>query len=57
MKKSPAQLREEAKKLMEQAEEMEKGRQLAIGKFVIKLETAGFKDFDLDKFKAEIAKL
>ena len=57
MKKSATQLREEAKKLIDQAAEMEKGRALAIGKLVIKHEAAGFKAFDLTHFKAEIAKL
>lgn len=57
MKKSATQLREEAKKLIDQAAEMEKGRALAIGKLVIKHESTGFKDFDLAYFKSEIAKL
>jgi hypothetical protein len=56
-KRTPQELREQAKKLLEQAEKIENSRATTIGKLVIKYEAAGFEDFTLETFKNEIAKI
>lgn len=56
-KKTPQELREQAKKLLEQAEEIENERAIRIGNLVIKYEANGFEGFTLETFRNEITKI
>ena len=55
-KKSPKQLREEARKLMEQAQAEEAARHQEIGKLFVDYIEKGFTGFDLNAFKAQATK-
>ena len=50
-------LREKAKQFLEKAEELEKAKMQQIGKLVWKYSEAGFKNFDLEKFKKEVSEI
>lgn len=56
-KKTPQELREQAKRLLEQAEKIENERATKIGNLVIKYEANGFEGFDPETFKKEIANI
>jgi len=55
--KDPKKLREQAKKLLAEAEKIENERFVKIGKLVMKYHEAGFEDFDIEKFKNEITEV
>ena len=54
MKKTPGQLRIEAKKLMDIAERIEQAEAIRIGKIVLKAAETDFKGFDIEDLKAAI---
>jgi hypothetical protein len=56
-KKTPGQLRAEAKKLMEQAGELENQQYEKIGRIVKGHHDANFDSFDLNSFKTEVEKI
>jgi hypothetical protein len=56
-KKTAAQLREEAKKLMEKACELENQQYEKIGRIVKGHHEANFDSFDLNSFKTEVEKI
>ncbi len=56
MAKDPKKLREEAKKLLAEAEQIEQSMALKIGKLVLKYAEDSFKDFSLETFKTQIEK-
>ncbi|MEW6741018.1 MAG: hypothetical protein AB1325_14095 [Nitrospirota bacterium] len=56
MGKDPKKLREQAKKLLAEAEKIENERLIKIGKLVFKYAATDFADFDLSKFKEEVVK-
>jgi uncharacterized protein (UPF0335 family) len=56
MKNDPVALRAQAKRLMEQAERLEKEKFARVGRLVVtKYLDRDFTDFDVKKFKEEIA--
>ncbi len=55
-KKDPKKLRIEAQKLLETAERIENEKLIRIGKLVTKYAENDFSDFDVEKFKNEVAK-
>jgi hypothetical protein len=57
VKKTPEQLREQAKKLLDEAERMENRRAIRIGNFVLMHAENGFEGFTLDALKNEITKM
>lgn len=56
-KKTPAALREEARRLMQQAEEEERARHQKIGELFVSYMENSFQGFDLAVFKEEAAKV
>jgi hypothetical protein len=57
MKNDPLTLRQQAKKLLEEAERIEKEKYARVGKLVItKYVERNFEGFDLEKFKVEVLK-
>ncbi|MBF0558843.1 MAG: hypothetical protein HQL08_08690 [Nitrospirae bacterium] len=54
MKKTARELREEAKRLLQQADKIENERAIKIGKIVLKHVDNNFKDFNLEAFKKEV---
>jgi hypothetical protein len=56
VKKTPEQLREQAKRLLAEAERMENKRAIRIGNFVLKHAENGFEGFTLEALKSEISK-
>jgi hypothetical protein len=50
----PAKLREQAKLLIEKAEQIERDKYIRIGKLAVKHYNSGFEGFDLTRFKKEI---
>lgn len=54
--KDPKKLREQAKKLLAEAEKIENERFIKIGKLVLKYAETDFENFDVSKFKEEVAK-
>jgi len=56
-KKTSQELRDRAEKLLEQAKKIEADRAEKIGRLVMKYEAANFKEFEAEKFKAEIEKV
>lgn len=54
MQKTPKELREKARKLLKQAEELENKKTALIGKLVLTHRDDDFAGFDLKKFRAEI---
>jgi hypothetical protein len=56
-KKTPAELREEAKKLMEQAQQEECSRHQRIGEMFVKHMDNNYRGFDLAVFKEDAAKI
>jgi hypothetical protein len=56
-KKSPEELRKEAKRLMEQAEQEEHSRLKKIGELFVKYMKKKYVGFDLAVFKDEAAKI
>ncbi|MFZ6007209.1 MAG: hypothetical protein ACOYU2_06090 [Nitrospirota bacterium] len=56
-KRTAQELREQAKKLIEQAEKIENERAIKIGNLIIKYEAADFEGFDLEAFKKQIASI
>ena len=56
-KKTPEQLRQEAKKLMEKACELENQQYEKIGRIVKGHHDVNFENFDLNSFKTEVEKI
>lgn len=56
-RKTPQELREQARQLLEQAQKIEDERATKIGNLVIKYEANGFEGFDPETFKKEIANI
>jgi hypothetical protein len=56
-KKTPQELREQARLLLEEAKRLENERATKIGNLVIKYENLGFEGFTLDALKNEITKM
>jgi hypothetical protein len=54
MKRDPQKLREQAKKLLTQADKIENERAVRIGKLVLKYAENNFADFELEKLKKEV---
>jgi len=52
--KDPKKLREQAKKLIEQAEKIENERAVRLGKMVLKYAENNFENFEIEKFKKEV---
>lgn len=57
MQKTPQELREKARKLLKQAEELENKKTALIGKLVLTHRDDDFAGFDLKKFKAQIEEI
>jgi hypothetical protein len=53
-KSDPAKLREQAKLLIEKAEQIERDKFIKIGKLTVKHYNSGFEGFDVTRFKKEI---
>jgi hypothetical protein len=57
LKKTPEQLREQARLLLERAKKLENERAVKIGNLIIKHEASGFEGFTLESLKNEISKM
>ena len=57
MAKDSRKLREQAQKLLDEAERIEQAKVIKIGKLVMKYKEAGFKNFDVEAFKKEITNI
>ncbi len=55
--KDPKKLREQAKKLLAEADKIESGRAIKIGKLVLKYQESGFESFDLRTFRDELSRI
>lgn len=56
MKNDPVRLREQAKKLLAQAEAIEREKFIRVGKAVLRFYEKDFADFDFEVFKKAIKK-
>lgn len=57
MGKDPKKLREQAKKLLAEAEKIENEKFIKIGKLFLKYAEADFANFNLETFKEEVKKI
>lgn len=57
IRKDPKALREQAKRLLAQAEKLENDRAIKAGRHIIRLHESGYDGLDFDKLKSSIAKV
>ena len=56
-RKDPLALREQAKRLIAQAEKLENDRAMKVGRYVIRLHESDYDGFDFIKLKSSIARV